>query len=223
MGLLPVLPDPAESLLSRGKESLRKNLGVGGERLKGALNVSSRLRSEVKTLQQKYPEVFDRMRSPEFTFKRLQRGYNWAFLLPDIDEIPGEAVGLYCQDVSFGEYNISETETAKYGVFKRGYAGFLDISTVKATFLCPIPDLVSVYLGTWKSKIITNGFYHPKLQYAKTATIKLLDRTGAASKEYQLEGMFPKTYPAHNLSYREEGIEVFNIEFNVDTVTLKGY
>ena len=118
---------------------------------------------------------------------------------------------------------ISEIEISKYGIFKRGYAGFLEIQTIKATFLCPIPDLISVYLGVWKSKIITNGLYHPKMQYSRMGTINLLDRDGQVSKEYQIEGMFPKTFPSHELSYKEEGVEVFSVEFNVDNITLKGY
>ena len=219
---MPVLPDPAESFLSKGKESARQGLGAGGERLKGALNLRSRGISEYKTLKQKYPQAFDGMSAQETTFKRLQRGYNWEFILPDWEGIEGKLVGLYCQDISFGEYNISQIEISKYGIFKRGYAGFLEIQSIKTTFLCPIPDLVSVYLGLWKSKIMKHGLYFPKSVYSKTGNINLLDRTGQKSKEYVIEGMFPKTFPSHSLSYKNEGVETFDVEFHVDNVELKG-
>lgn len=150
---------------------------------------------------------------------KLQRQYLWEFLLPDIAGINGMEISKFCQGVKFGEYNMGEVSRIRYGAFKKGYAGFFELDTVSAEFLKPVPDIVTEYFQSWKRLIIDDkGFYYPKQTYAKTCYVRMYDRDGAVSGNYRLTGMFPKTFPAHELSYTTEELVKFTIEFNVDMV-----
>jgi hypothetical protein len=150
---------------------------------------------------------------------KLQRRYLWEVILPDVDGLPGIDVSQYCQDVKFGEYKMEDVAKMRYGAFQKGYAGFFAIDTVSISFLCPIPDLVGEYLRSWKSLIIDErGFYYPKIQYAKVVYVRLYDRDGTISGSFRLAGVFPKTFPAYDLSYEGEDLVKFDIDFNVDRI-----
>ena len=154
---------------------------------------------------------------------KLQRSYLFELLLPDLKGISGLDIGVYCQDVKFGDYGMTDMVAVMYGSKRKGYAGFFQIPPMTATFIKPIPDLVSEYFYQWKGLITDDsGAYYPKTNYALNAYVKLYDRDGSESGTYKLLGVFPKTLPSHNLSYVEESVVKFEIEFNVDDIQRTG-
>lgn len=154
---------------------------------------------------------------------RLQRNYLWEFVLPDIGEVPGVLVSKYCQDVRFGDYSIVEVSQMRYGAFRAGYVGFLEINPVRAVFLKPVPDIVSVYFNAWRRLIVSDaGFFQVKSNYAKTAYVYLYDVDGSLSNSYKLVGVFPKIFFSYDdLSYGASDVVRFSIEFNVDRIVVE--
>jgi len=147
----------------------------------------------------------------------IQRAYNWEVLFPDMGLIGMNAIGAYCQDVSFGPYNMQEINRIRYGSEKRGYAGNFEVNTFKAKFIKPVPDIVQTYFDIWKSLIVdASGFRYLKNNYALSVYIKLYGTDGIESGSYKLIGVFPKTFPEHSLSYTAEGVAQYELEFNVD-------
>ena len=153
---------------------------------------------------------------------KLQRTYNFEVVLPDIHGIPGIFVGSFCQAVDFGPYQLGELSKVRYGAFRKGYAGSLNIETIKMSFLAPVPDVVSLYFEQWQHLIVSpGGYYHKKNDYAKSIYVVLLDRTYVPHEVIELSGVFPKTFPSHDLSSEDENVEKYDLEFNVDTFTVK--
>jgi len=151
---------------------------------------------------------------------RLQRNYNWDFILPDIGMVTsGFLISPYCQNIRFGDYSIDTVSEMRYGAFKTKYAGFFDIQSVVATFLKPVPDTVSSYFYAWRRLIISeDGLFNPKISYAKDAYVFMYDSSGAPTSILKLSGIFPKKFPAYSLSYEREEVTKFEIEFNVDRI-----
>lgn len=147
----------------------------------------------------------------------LQRDFNFEVRLPDIKGIPGMVIGQCCHTINFGQYNISDINTVRWGAFKKGYAGSLDIPPMRMTFYQPLPDMVSAYFTAWKSLVFNSrGLFYPKNYYARTVYVALFDRTGLPVSLYKLAGVFPKTYPAHRLSSQSSRIKEYEVEFRVD-------
>ncbi len=158
-----------------------------------------------------------------FGFPRtaIQRTYNWDCIMPDVwgTGILGIAVSKYCQSISFGEYNIADITEMNTGAFKKFFSGKMSIQDPRATFIAPIPDIVSNYFHTWKKLIIDDsGFYHKASEYKKNIYIMLYDRTGIPVNMITLVGAFPKSFPAYNLSYADENMVRYDIEFKVDNI-----
>jgi hypothetical protein len=153
---------------------------------------------------------------------RFQRTYLWELMLPDdvYAGVSGYDIGKFCQDVKFGDYNMQEVSSIRYGAFRKGYAGFFDIESLIAVFLVPVPNLVAEYFLAWKKLIVSDqGFFYPKNNYAKTIRYIMYDTNGQESYRLKLQGVFPKTFPAYDVSYMREEIAKYIIEFNVDKVT----
>ena len=150
----------------------------------------------------------------------LQRSYNWDVFLPfSFGGIPGELVGRYCQAVQFGEYNINEVSSMKYGAFRSFYAGLLEIDKVSMIFVKPVPDVVSLFFRAWKESIIdSQGYYNPKSAYKKNIYVLLEDSTMIPFDRIILKGLFPTIFPAYDISYESEDIVQFTITFSVDRV-----
>lgn len=161
-----------------------------------------------------FPNVVDVL-----SLSGLQREFNFEIKLPDMGAIPGLMVGIYCESVSFGQYNMSDVTKIRYGAFRKGYAGFLDIEDVRMTFLQPYPDVVSAYFSKWRKLIVSDkGFYSHKSQYAKDIYVVEFDRTSLPGGIFKLSGCFPKTFPAHSLSNTSDAVARFQIAFHVDKV-----
>lgn len=159
-----------------------------------------------------------------FGFPRtaVQRSYNWDLIMPDVwtSTVLGVVVSKYCQNITFGNYNMADISAMKVGVFSKFFAGSLDIKKPVATFIAPVPDVVSNYFHVWKKLIIDDdGYYHKSLNYKKNLYIVLYDRTGIPANMISLVGVFPKTFPEWNLAYTSEDIVKYNIEFSVDKIT----
>lgn len=158
-----------------------------------------------------------------FGFPRapMQRAYNWDFVLPSFGfRIDGIVVSKFCQSCRFGQYNL-DAETLQAGAYKQFYAGVLNIESATATFVTPIPDLVSLYFVNWKEQIVdSEGFYSPSSSYKRNIYIILYDRTGIPSNFIQLHGAFPIKFPVFDLSYRDEKMVEFNVEFKMDSVKM---
>jgi hypothetical protein len=147
----------------------------------------------------------------------LQRTYNWEFILPDIVSGDGSSVSPFIQEVKFGEYNFSDIVSIRQGAFKSHTAGFLDIGTLNMTILSPTNLLVVNYFQAWKNLLVSNdGFYGYKESYAKIGILFVLDRKQNNRATYKFINMFPKTFPSYGLSYADEGVVKFNIEFQYD-------
>lgn len=153
----------------------------------------------------------------------IQRTYNWDFLLPDIFGIlvSGMVVSKYCQSVRVGQYDIAEVSEIQAGPFKKRFAGTLDIDTVAATFVTPVPDLISLYFSKWKSlEVDEKGRYNVANVYKKTAHVILYDRTGIPSNIVRLIGIFPTKFPKFDLSYKTEEAHMFEVTFSIDRIEM---
>lgn len=158
-----------------------------------------------------------------FGFPRtpVQRSYIWDCIMPDVwgTGILGIVISKYCQNISIGEYNIDDIAEMKVAAFKQFFAGAMNIQNPKATFVAPIPDIVSNYFHTWKKLIIDDrGFYHKAGDYKKNIYVVLYDRSCFPSNIITLVGAYPKTFPAWNLSYGPEEVVKYDIEFKVDNI-----
>lgn len=158
-----------------------------------------------------------------FGFPRVpvQRSYTWDCIMPDVwgAGILGIAISKFCQSVNFGEYNIDDIAEMKVAAFKRFFAGAMSIQNPRATFIAPIPDIVSNYFHTWKKLIVDNrGFYHKTSEYKKNIYVVLNGRTGIPVNMITLVGAYPKSFPSWNLSYASEDVVRYDIEFKVDNI-----
>lgn len=158
-----------------------------------------------------------------FGFPRtpVQRVYNWDCIMPDVwgSGVLGIAISKFCQSVSFGNYNIDDIAEMKAAAFKKFFAGVMSVRNPKATFIAPIPDIVSNYFHTWKKLIVDdNGFYHRAGDYKKNIYVVLYDRTGIPANMITLVGAYPKSFPTWDLSYTVEDVVRYDIEFKVDKI-----
>jgi hypothetical protein len=158
-----------------------------------------------------------------FGFPRtpVQRTYNWDCIMPDIwgAGVLGIAVSKYCQDISFGNYNIDDIVEMNVGALKKFFAGRMNIPNPQLSVIAPVPDIVSNYFHTWKNLIIEdNVYYHKASDYKKNIYVMLYDRTGVPSNMITLVGAFPKTFPSWKLSYSDENVVKYDIELKVDDI-----
>jgi len=152
----------------------------------------------------------------------LQRDYLWEVVLPDIGGAPGTEVGQLVQAVRFGDYNVEEVRRIYYGGYRKGYVGFLEIPSVTLTILGSVPDTAVTYFRSWKSLMIDNsGLFYPKNNYARDMYATLLDRQGNAVNKFKLQGVFPTTFPAFDLSYESDKIVRHEVTLNVDMLEIR--
>ena len=151
----------------------------------------------------------------------LQRTYNWDVQLPDVGGFDGNQIAMFVQDVGFSDYNLDDLFTLRHGALQTHAAGYFSISTVTMTFLCPTNSLVTSYFSAWKSLMfdVNSLCYFPKANYAMPyAYVNLYDNTGGMVAQYLLKNIFPKTFPKFKLSYSEQEMLKFDIEFSVDFI-----
>lgn len=155
---------------------------------------------------------------------RFQRNYMWEVLLPDVGintgiGLIGFALGQLVQDISFGDYNIEEATTMRYGPYSAHFAGLFKVDKITMTFLKTMPDAVSAYFKAWKNLIISStGLYSPKNKYAKTIMVRFTDVTGITLGQYKFIGCFPVTFPSYDLSYKNNEVTMVDVEFMVDQI-----
>lgn len=150
----------------------------------------------------------------------LQRSYNWQLMMTrTIGGISGPFVSQYCQDVSLGNYKISDLSTVRYGAFKRHYASLMSIETVTLTFLAPVDNSVYDYFKEWRNLVVDEqGFYYPKANYAKRIFVSLYNKTGIQTLMLVLNGTFPLGLPKVAASYSSEDVLKYEIELSVDYI-----
>ena len=150
----------------------------------------------------------------------LQRTFNWQLIMPhDFRGNIGFLVSQYCQNVSFGDYRISEISSMRYGAYQRFYAGLQDISSVTLTFLVPVDNSVYDYFYSWSELIVdARGYYHPKNEYKKTIYVIMYDRTGIQATKFALRGVFPLNKVAAGLDYSTEGVVTLTMAMSVDSI-----
>jgi hypothetical protein len=149
----------------------------------------------------------------------LQRTYNWEFILPDISGGIGSAISPYIQEVKFGDYNFDDVMSIRHGAYQSHAAGFLSIGDLSITIYCPTDLTVISYFQQWKDLIVdSKGIYGYKAEYAKTGYLTLMDRKYEKTQTFKFINMFPKTFPAYQLNYAEEGMVKFTINFCIDRV-----
>ena len=155
---------------------------------------------------------------------RLQREYNWDIFLPDMGVTSGMDIGRYCQEISFGDYTMSEIVSQRYGAYQSKFAGLMNIEDVTFTFLKPVPDIVSAYFYYWRSLIVNlAGYYNVKSQYAFTVKVFMYDTNGAISNTISLIGVFPKTVPTYRMAYGSEKMVEMSITCSVDRFSVGDY
>ena len=149
----------------------------------------------------------------------LQRSYNFEVILPDMAGYSGIEVSKFCCAARFGDYDMADAPTLRYGAHKASYAGFLDVGDVVMEFLVPMPDIVSEYLFAWRNLVVDgNGFYSPKERYARHAFIRYYSTDGRLNKSYKLKNLFPKQTPTLDMRYDSNEIAKLRIDFNVDRI-----
>ena len=158
-----------------------------------------------------------------FGFPRtpIQRVYLWDCIMPDVwgAGVLGIVISKYCQSINIGEYNIDDIAEMKVAAFKRFFAGNMSIQNPRATFIAPVPDIVSNYFHTWKKLIVDDeGFYHRASNYKKNIYVVLYGRTGIPVNMITLVGAYPKSFPSWTLAYGAEDVVRYNIEFKVDNI-----
>jgi len=157
------------------------------------------------------------------TITHVQRTYNWDFLLPDLYGVlvSGLVISKYCQSVRFRQYDISEISELKASIFKKFFPNTLSIDQVSASFISPVPDLVSLYFSKWKSLIVDDlGRYSLPSEYKRTGHVVFYDRSGIPSNIIRLVGMFPVKFPAYDLSYSREDAVKFDVNFRVEKIEM---
>jgi hypothetical protein len=152
----------------------------------------------------------------------LQRDYLWEVTLPSIGGENSTEISKLVQSVRFGDYNVEEVNRLYYGAFRKGYIGYMEIPSVTLSILGSVPEKAVRYFRAWRTLMITsNGLYYPKNNYARTMYATLLDRDGSEVSKYVLQGVFPTTFPAYDLSYEHEGIVKHEVTLNVDTLQIQ--
>lgn len=157
------------------------------------------------------------------SYLRYQRSYLWDVLLPDIGILAlglvGFGVGQLIQDVSFGDYSITNPSSVRAGPYQVNFAGMLEVDKVTMTFLKTMPDVVSMYLNAWKRLIVgSDNLFNVKANYQKTIYVRFLDSTGIAVGGYKFIGAFPITFPKYALSYARDEVAQVVVELKVDRV-----
>ena len=148
---------------------------------------------------------------------KLQRNYLWEVRLPFEDGTP--EVSQFCQNISFGDYNMANPSTIRYGAFQAHYAGYLTVEQITMTFLRPIPDVVTPYLHQWRAKVVDDaGFFHPKQDYANDIHLYLYDNDGSETGHVTFKKCFPTKFPGYDLSYNSNELVKLNVEFQVDRI-----
>ena len=161
-------------------------------------------------------------------YARFQRSYLWDVLLPDIGFQMGGLVGFalsqFIQEISFGDYNITNPTTMRYGPYQASFAANFDVGKVKMTFLKTMPDIVSPYFNSWKNLIIgPDGLYNAKTKYQKTIYIRFMDSTGMTIGQYKLLSCFPVTFPSYDLSMSKNEVVKVSVEFQCDKIEYKAF
>jgi hypothetical protein len=152
----------------------------------------------------------------------LQRKYNWQLLLPhNINGNIGLAVSQYCQDVQFGDYGMASLSQLRYGAFQRFYAGMQDINRFTAVFLAPVDNSVLSYFHGWYHLMIDGqGYYYPKSHYKKSLFVAMYDRSYVESVRFEMKGAFPIRKPLVDLTYGDEDVLRYAVEFSVDKIEM---
>lgn len=149
----------------------------------------------------------------------VQRIYNWEFKLPDdVSAISAQDVSALCQSIKFGQYEIVKPSELQAGVFRKFYAGELEITNINASFLCVKNDFVASYFRDWRLSIISDdGSYGYPVNYKRDGYILFYDRVGNVVNNVRLKGLFPTGLPKFSLDYSEDIVK-YEIDFRVDTI-----
>lgn len=147
----------------------------------------------------------------------LQRNYNWQAVFPTtINSIPGLWISQYCQEVHFGDYNVTATPI-KYGPEVRRYVKDLEISNATFIFLAPSDQTVLNYFLGWRKQISSDGYFFPKSFYSHDVYVLLYEGLIEVQR-FRLMGCFPLEIPKQDLSYSGEDVVRYTVTLNVDKI-----
>ena len=65
-----------------------------------------------------------------------------------------------------------------------------------------------------------SGYYHPKNHYKKSMFVAMYDRSYVESVRFEVKGAFPVRKPYVDLSYGEEDVLRYVVEFAVDQIEM---
>lgn len=152
-----------------------------------------------------------------------QRAYLWEVWLPIMGYGLVDQVSAKCLEVNFGLMKLTNLRTKRYGNRSARYAGTRDIDPITLTIL-ETEDFSSYsYFMNWHNKIVTNEYYSPRKDYAKSIRIVLYKKDKSESMSFELMNCFPITMPTYNLTYSSSGVVSYNIQLNVDYVKDKTF
>ena len=216
MDFFSTLPT-GDDILSAGRAKITNALGNNGLLLRKGIGTAANIANQVQTILSFGPA------SQDANTGNPQREYLWVFVVPDMNSglvnISGVDIAKYCLEVKFSPPEMKDVVNIKYGPFKRSYPGTITTGNVTATFICPIPDIVSQYFRIWQNLIIdSEGVYYPKINYAKTASVTLYSRTGLVNTQLNLRNVFPIKIGEYNLSYYNKQFVKYTVVMNCDGV-----
>jgi hypothetical protein len=150
----------------------------------------------------------------------LQRTFSWKLLMhSNFNGVLGYLVSQYCQDISFGDYRISELSTVQHGAFQRFYAGLQSIESIDLVFLVPSDNSVMDYFYGWYDRMIdSDGYYSAKHNYRRDVYLLMYDQSGEESTRFRLIGTFPTGHPKIHPTYEQDDVLHMSITLSVDSI-----
>lgn len=152
-----------------------------------------------------------------------QRDYLFEVKLPNIigttNVSDPSAVERLVQDITFGDYSMSQASILKVGALTSYYAGMLTIPPFYLTFLVPSPNILADYLTTWRSLIVNSqGIFSVKSAYQANIYVRFLDTAGNITGSYKCIGCFPVQQPVYMLRYGSGKVATVKIQFSMDKI-----
>lgn len=203
-----------QDILSVGRQKAVDLIGNKGLILRKGIGTIRRIAEQLSPIGTK-PKT-------ELDF-RPQRDNMWDFIPPILSRadhrISNVEVGKLCQELYFEPRKLQNTVDIKYGGEKRSYPGMVTQGNLKASFICPMPDIIGVYFRDWFELVVdVDGYYSPKNYYSGDGQVSLYNRTGAINIAFTVRGLFPITIGSYKLSMGGKDYIKYDVELNVDLI-----
>jgi len=168
-------------------------------------------------------KIISNLAGPQ-TVLSYHRKYNWdLFMFFNMGVINGSLLSKFCQDLKFGDYSINALTELRWGGRQQFFPGIMEITRLTATFLVPSPDFVGSFFRAWRRKIVSDdGYYGVKADYARNIHVWIDTTTYFPAVRLILKKAFPLSVPSFDLSYSDEGLLTYTINFSIEKVDVGG-